>query len=66
MFRVSQRGKGIADADTITGAREIVRGRPPGRYDLDEIRAEPFSSGHTSRSSGRMIRHPDGRVEHEP
>jgi hypothetical protein len=28
---------------------------------VDEIRAEPFVSGHTSRSRGRMIRHPDGR-----
>ena len=66
MFRVSQRGEGIDDAETIGGAREIVRGRPPGRYDVDEIRAEPFPSGHTSRSWGRMIRHPDGRVEGEP
>jgi hypothetical protein len=52
--------------DTIDGAREIVRSRPSGRYDMDEIRAEPFPSGHTSRQLGRMIRHPDGRVEDEP
>jgi hypothetical protein len=38
----------------------------PGRYEVDEIRAEPFVSGHTSRSWGRMLRHPDGRVEDEP
>ena len=63
MFRVSHRGEGIDDADTIEGARGIVRGEPPGRYDVDEIRGEPFPSGHTSRSWGRMIRHPDGRVE---
>jgi hypothetical protein len=44
MFRVSHRGEGIDDADTIQGAREIVRGQPPGRYDIDEIRAEPFAS----------------------
>jgi hypothetical protein len=44
----------------------IVQGQPPGRYDVDEIRADPFPSGHTSRSWGRMIRHPDGRVEDEP
>jgi hypothetical protein len=31
MFRVSQRGEGIDDAGSIDGAREIVRGRPPGR-----------------------------------
>src|SRR5262245_21957162 len=45
MFRVSQRGEGIDDADTIDGAREIVRGQSPGRYEVDEIRAEPFPSG---------------------
>jgi hypothetical protein len=38
MFRISQRGEGIDDADTIDGARGIVRGRPPGRYEVDEIR----------------------------
>jgi hypothetical protein len=66
MFRVSHQGEGMDDADTIEVAREIVRGRPPGRYDVDRIRAEPFPSGHTSRQWGRMIRHPDGRVEDEP
>jgi hypothetical protein len=66
MFRVSRRGEGIDDADTIDRARKIVQRQPSGRYDVDEIRAEPFASGHTSRSWGRMIRHPDGRVEDEP
>jgi hypothetical protein len=60
MFRVSQRGEGIDDADTIERAREIVRGESPGRYEVEEIRAEPFPSGHTSRSWSRLIRHPDG------
>jgi hypothetical protein len=49
MDRVSRQGEGIDDADTIEGAREIVQGQPPRRFDADEIRAEPFSSGHTSR-----------------
>jgi hypothetical protein len=40
MFRVSHKGDGIDDADTIDGARAIVRGQPLGRYDVDEIRAE--------------------------
>jgi hypothetical protein len=65
MFRVSHRGDGIDDPDTIEGARGIVRDQPPGHYDVDEIRAEPFPSGHTSRGWGRLIRHPDGRVEDE-
>jgi hypothetical protein len=34
MFRMSQRGESIDDADMIEGPREIVRGRPPGRYDV--------------------------------
>src|SRR5262249_26779004 len=38
MFRVSHRGEGIDDADTIEGARGIVRGQSPGRYEVDEIR----------------------------
>ena len=63
MFRVSQRGKGIDYDDTIEGAREIIRGQSPGRYDMDEIRTERFPSGHTSRAWGRMVRHPDERVE---
>jgi hypothetical protein len=37
-----------------------------GRYDVDEIRAEPCPSDHTSRHRGRIIRHPDGRAEDEP
>ena len=65
MFRVCHRGDGIDDADTIEGARGIVQGQPTGRYDVDEIRAEPFPSGHTSRQWGRVIRHPDG-IEDEP
>jgi hypothetical protein len=46
MFRISHRGEGLDDADTIEGAREIVRGQSPGRYDVDEIRAESFPSVH--------------------
>lgn len=66
MLRVIHQSEVIDDADTIEGARGIVRGQPPGRYDVDEIRADPLPSGHTSRSWGRMVRHPDGRVEDEP
>jgi hypothetical protein len=65
VFRVGQCNEGIDDADSIEGARETVREQAPGRYDVDEIRAEPFPSGHTSRQWGRMIRHPDGTVEAE-
>jgi hypothetical protein len=66
MLRVSHRGEGIDDAETVEGAREIVRDQPAGRYDVDEIRAEPLPSGHTSRGWVHLIRHPDGRIEDEP
>ncbi len=67
MFQVSRKGEGIEDADTIEGAREIVQSQPSdGRHDVDEIRAEPFPSGHTSQSWGRLIRRPDGRVKDGP
>jgi hypothetical protein len=65
LFRGSHRGEGIDDTATIEGARQIVLGQPPGRYDVDEIRSEPMPSGHTSRAWGQLIRHPDGRVEEE-
>jgi hypothetical protein len=52
MLRVSHRDEGIEDADIIEGARGIVRGQAAGRYDVDEIRAEPFPSGRTSRPWG--------------
>jgi hypothetical protein len=38
----------------------------PGLYRVDEIRADPFPSGHTSRASGSPIRDANGRVEDEP
>jgi len=65
MFRVS-RGGTIDDVDAIEASREIVRGQPPSRYDLDEVRVEPFDSGHMSRQWGHIIRHPDERVQVEP
>jgi hypothetical protein len=66
MFRVSHRGEGIDDADTIESARGIVRGQATGRYDIDEISAEPLPSGHTSRRWGTAIRRPDGAVTIDP
>jgi hypothetical protein len=66
MFRVNHRGEGIDDADTIEGARGIVRGQSLSRYDVDEIRTERFPSGRKSRAWGRMVGHPDGRVEDDP
>ena len=63
MFRVSHRGEGLDDADTIEGARGIVRGQPPGRYDVDEITAKSLLSGDTTQRWGVAIKRPDGTVE---
>jgi hypothetical protein len=65
MFRFS-RDDLIDNAETIEDSREIVRGQPPGRYHVDEIRAEPFACGHTSRAWGHLIRDYDGAVVDEP
>jgi hypothetical protein len=51
MFRVSS-GENIGDAETIDGARELVRLEKPGRYHVDEIRADQFPFRHTSRAWG--------------
>jgi hypothetical protein len=65
MFRVS--GDRICeDGDTSVGAREIVHPQKPGRYHVDEIRADPLPTGHTARAWGEMIRHIGGRVEDKP
>ncbi len=34
MFRASHKGEGIDHSGTTEGARGIVRGQPPGRYEL--------------------------------
>ena len=65
MFQVSQNGTWVGYAGNIEGAREIVRCEQPGRYDVDEVRANSPPSGLGSRRWGQLIRHPDGRVEDE-
>jgi len=65
MFRVRHNDVWIGYSGSIGGAREIVRCEPPGRYDVDEVRADPFASGITSTRWGHLIRHSDGRVEDE-
>jgi hypothetical protein len=49
MFRVSHRGEGIDDADTLEGARGIVRGQSPG----ESIgRGNPLRHGPTLHGDG--------------
>jgi hypothetical protein len=42
MFRIS-RGEWGFDSDTLEHALELLRGEKPGRFHVDEIRAEPFA-----------------------
>jgi hypothetical protein len=44
MFRVTHRGEGIEEADTIEGASEIAHQQPQGRFGVEEIRAETFAT----------------------
>ena len=37
----------------------------PDRYDVDEIRAEPLASAHTSKAYNHLIHDHAGRVMHE-
>ena len=62
MFRLGHRREGIDDADTIEGAWRIDRGQPPGRHELDEIRAKPLPSGQASSTWEHRIRPPMGRA----
>jgi hypothetical protein len=62
MYRISGEQSGF-DADTIEQARERLRNAEPGRYHVDEIRAEPFPSGRRSRVWGTVVRHADGRID---
>jgi len=65
MSRVTHGETGF-DADSLDQAREQLRREEPGLYRVDEIRPDPFPSGHTSRAWGGLIQHVDGRVVGEP
>ena len=65
MFRVSHQSEGIDDADTIDGAREIVRDSL--RATTTWTRSGPSRSrGAHQPAVGPLIRRPDVRVEDEP
>jgi hypothetical protein len=64
MFRISRGDSGF-DSDTLEKVREVLRGEKPGRFHVDEIRAEKFTSAHTYSACGRLIKDADGRVEDE-
>jgi hypothetical protein len=66
MFRVSQNGETIGDADTLEGAREIVQAREPGCFEVDELYVELSGSVAPPRRWGRMFRNPYDLARDEP
>ena len=67
MFRVSRNGQEpIIDVDQVEAIEPAIRSSEPGRYQVDEISAEPLPSGHTSRRWGVGIKRADGSVALEP
>ena len=61
MFRVTNRGKEIGNAESIEDVRRIVEGQPAGRYDVDERPSDRFPDGDNWLAWGHLIRHADGR-----
>jgi hypothetical protein len=67
MFRISRNGhEPIVDVDTVEDIEPAIRDLKPGRYDVDEISADPLPTGHTSRRWGIVIKWRDGAVFVEP
>jgi hypothetical protein len=66
MHRISRDGREpITDLNGVDQLEPAIRSGAPGRYHVDEIRTDPFPSGHTSRAWGKLIWHTDGRIEVE-
>jgi hypothetical protein len=63
---VDSKGELLVDADTIGYLKGLVGDLGPGRYTVDEIRAEPAPSGHTSRRWGVIFKLEDGTIISEP
>jgi hypothetical protein len=69
MDRISRNGhEPIIDVDQVEAIEPAIRSRNPRRYRVDEISADPLSSGHTPRRWGGGIEHGDGAVvlDHDP
>ncbi len=67
MYRITHNGQEpIIDVDTLADIEPAIRDWKAGRYDVDEISADPWPSGHTSRRWGVVIKWRDGAVFLEP
>jgi hypothetical protein len=66
MYRITGKYDFRKDVDRVQEIEPAIRSIPPGRYDVDEISADPFPSGHTSRRWGAVIKEADGSVVIKP
>ncbi len=67
MFRIkNSRSDKFVDVDTAEAIEPVIRSNQPGRYHIDEIRADPLPSRRTSRRWGVGIKWADGTVAIEP
>jgi hypothetical protein len=63
IYRISQ-GLYFAEiVDSVEEVEEFARQNGHGRYHVDEISADQFRSGHTSRRWGIVFAKPDGTVD---
>jgi hypothetical protein len=61
MYRISHpEQEAIIDVERVAEIEPVIRSNKPGRYHVDEIRADPLPSGHTSRRWGIGV---NGRIE---
>jgi hypothetical protein len=63
---VDSQGELLISGDTIEYLKCFLGDLEPGRYTVDEISAEPGSTGHTSRRWGVLFRLQDGMILTEP
>jgi hypothetical protein len=67
MYRISCNGQEpIIDVDQVETIEPSIRSSAAGRYHLDDISADPFSCGHSSRRLGVGINRQNGTVAREP
>jgi hypothetical protein len=67
MFRIRKNGQEpIVTVDAVEQIESVIRLLKPGRWQIDELPAKPFPSGHTSRRWGVGIKRSDGSVVIEP
>jgi hypothetical protein len=67
VLRISQNGQeSVIDVDSLEAIEPAIRSSAPGRYNVDEISADPLPSGHTSRRWGIGIKQADEPVAPEP